>query len=106
MATKKTTTVKPAGTAARDSASASLRGKQFEGVVVSAKATKTVSVEWETRSYIKKYERYERRRSKVAAHNPEGIDAKEGDVVRIKECRPLSKTKHFVVTEIIERKGQ
>ena len=81
----------------------SLRGMEFVGTVTSAKATRTVSVSWDRRVFVKKYERYEKRRSKVAAHNPPGIDAQEGDLVRIKECRPLSKTKHFVVTEIIER---
>jgi len=76
-----------------------VRGQIIEGVVVSAKAPKTVVV---LRSYlkkIKKYERYERRRSKIHAHNPPCIDAKEGDMVKIAECRPLSKTKSFVVVE-------
>ena len=76
-----------------------IRGQIIEGVVVSAKAPKTVVV---LRSYLKKirkYERYERRRSKIHAHNPPCIDAKEGDMVKIAECRPLSKTKSFVVVE-------
>jgi small subunit ribosomal protein S17 len=34
------------------------------------------------------------------AHNPPCINAKEGDVVKIAECRPLSKTKKFVVIEV------
>ena len=81
----------------------SLRGKSFVGTVVSAKAHKTVTVQWEWRRLVKKYERYEKRRSKVQAHNPPEINAQEGDLVRIKETRPLSKTKHFMVTEIIRR---
>ena len=82
----------------------STRGKEFEGLVVSAKAAKTVTVAWERRRHVKKYERYERRRSKVAAHVPEGMEVKEGDTVRIKETRPISKTKHFVVTHVQEAK--
>ena len=50
-----------------------------------------------------KYERYERRKSKMIVYNPECIDAKKGDVVKVAECRPLSKTKSFVVIEVIER---
>ena len=80
-----------------------IRGKILEGIVVSAKAPKTVIVERHYYHFIPKYERYERRRSKIAAYNPECISAKEGDKVRIAECRPLSKTKHFVVIEIMER---
>ncbi|MBC8494667.1 30S ribosomal protein S17 [archaeon] len=78
----------------------SLRGRTFEGVVISDKMHKTVTVEWERRRNVKKYERYEKRRTKVKAHNPDTINAKEGDKVIIKETRPLSKTKHFVVVEI------
>ncbi|MFZ2070031.1 MAG: 30S ribosomal protein S17 [Halobacteriota archaeon] len=76
-----------------------VRGQILDGVVVSDKAPKTVVV---LRSYLKKirkYERYEKRRSKIHAHNPPCIDAKVGDRVKIMECRPLSKTKSFVVVE-------
>jgi small subunit ribosomal protein S17 len=55
------------------------------------------------RVYVPKYERYLNRRSKVKAHNPVEISAKEGDTVIIKECRPISKTKKFVVVEVIKK---
>ena len=64
---------------------------------------KTVNVEWEWQNYLRKYERYEKRRSRVKAHNPSCINANEGDIVRIMECRPLSKTKNFVVVEVLGR---
>ncbi|MEM5882914.1 MAG: 30S ribosomal protein S17 [Candidatus Aenigmatarchaeota archaeon] len=80
-----------------------IRGKILEGKVVSAKSSKTVIVERNYLLYIPKYERYERRRSRIPAYNPECINAKEGDIVRIAECRPLSKTKSFVVVEILKR---
>jgi small subunit ribosomal protein S17 len=81
------------------------RGRTFTGTVVSSKAQKTVTVEWNRRVYIKKYERYLNKRSRVKAHNPVEINAREGDNVIIKECRPISKTKKFVVTEVIKNEG-
>jgi len=75
------------------------RGRTFVGVVGQAKAHNTATVEWERRKYIPKYERFQTLRSKVPAHNPECIDATKGDRVVIKECRPLSKTKNFVIVE-------
>ncbi len=69
---------------------------------MSDKAQRTVTVEWNRRVYVPKYERYQKKRSKVKAHNPEEIDAKEGDEVIIKECRPISKTKKFIVVEVIK----
>ena len=84
----------------------SVRGKSFVGKVVSAKMQKTVVVEWERRTLIPKFERYEKRRSKVSAHNPESINAQEGDIVKIQETKPLSKTKNFVVVEILTKAGE
>ncbi len=78
-----------------------VRGRIFKGVVVSSKPADTAIVEWDYYHYIPKYERYERKRTKKAAHNPGCINAKPGDTVRIAECRRLSKTKSFVVFEKI-----
>ena len=77
--------------------SLAIRGRVFRGRVKSARMTRTVVVEWEYHHWVPKYERYERKRSGVVAHNPDCIKAKEGDEVVIAECRPLSKTKKFVV---------
>ncbi|MBR9677638.1 30S ribosomal protein S17 [Candidatus Woesearchaeota archaeon] len=79
--------------------SLSVRGRTFEGVVTSSKATKTAYVSWQRQIYISKYQRYTKKSSKVAAHNPPCINAQEGDKVKIMETRPLSKTKHFVIIE-------
>jgi len=76
-----------------------VRGRIFRGRVTSSSASKTAVVEWDYYNYIQKYERYERRKTKVSAHNPSCINAKVGDIVLIGECRPLSKTKKFVVIE-------
>lgn len=75
----------------------SVRTRTIKGKVVSAKMEGTVIVQRDYVHYIKKYMRYERKRSKIPAHNPACINAKEGDIVKIAECRPLSKTVSFVV---------
>ena len=73
------------------------RGRTFTGTVVSDRMTRTVTVAWERRHYVPKFQRYERRHSKVKAHNPAEIDAKTGDKVTVMETRPISKTKHFII---------
>lgn len=80
-----------------------LRGRIFTGTVVSDKMMKTVTVEWPRRVYNKKYERFEVRRTRIKAHNPESMNAKTGDLVRIAETRPISKTKNFVIIEVIKK---
>jgi small subunit ribosomal protein S17 len=81
-----------------------VRGRVFEGVVASAKMDKTVIVKHEYLHYVPKFMRYERRHSRIPSHKPPCIDAKEGDRVRITECRPVSKTVAFVVVEKLEEK--
>lgn len=81
----------------------SIRGRAFKAVVISAKAHQTAVVEWGYHHYYPKYERYERRKSRVTAYNPDCIHAREGDQVMIAECRPLSKTKHFVVVGLLKK---
>lgn len=76
-----------------------VRGQILEGEVVSAKMMKTVVVKKDYLYYNKKYERYEKRRSKYHVHVPECITVSEGDKVRFMECRPISKTVSFVVIE-------
>ncbi len=79
-----------------------VHGATIVGNVSSSKASKTVTVSYTYPNYIQKYERFEKKYTKVKAHNPPCINAKEGDKVRIMETRPLSKTKHFVVVERME----
>lgn len=83
--------------------SISTRGRKFTGMVVSDRMSKTVTVEWKRKKFIPKYERYEKKRTKVKAHNPDEIGAVKGDIVEIEETRPLSKTKHFVVVKILDK---
>tara|TARA_B100001750_G_C15494392_1_gene593242 strand:+ start:1522 stop:1863 length:342 start_codon:yes stop_codon:yes gene_type:complete len=76
-----------------------VRGQILKGVVLRAKAQKTVVVQVNKMKYDTKYERYARSSSKISAHSPASVGAGEGDNVIIMECRPLSKTKSFVVIE-------
>ncbi|MCF2144223.1 MAG: 30S ribosomal protein S17 [Candidatus Heimdallarchaeota archaeon] len=74
-----------------------VRGRILTGTVVSHKMQKSVVVRRDYLSFVKKYKRYERKHSTIASHNPPCIDAREGDIVKIMECRPLSKTIAYVV---------
>lgn len=82
----------------------STRGRVLEGVVVSARMDKTVTVKRDYLHYVPKFKRYERRHSLIACHNPPCINAKEENRVKIAECRPISKTVSFVVVEKLEEK--
>lgn len=74
-------------------------GRTFTGTVTEAKSAKTVTVQWQRKHYLPKFERYENKITRIHAHSPACIEAKKGDIVKLMECRPLSKTKHFVITE-------
>jgi small subunit ribosomal protein S17 len=80
----------------------SIRDHMLEGVVASAKMDKTVIVRRDYLNYMPKFKRYERRHGHIAAHNPPCINVKEGDRVKVAECRPISKTVSFVVIEKLE----
>ena len=82
----------------------STRGRVLEGVVVSARMDKTVTVKRDYLHYVPKFKRYERRHSSIACHNPPCINAKEENRVKIAECRPISKTVSFVIVEKLEEK--
>ncbi len=77
----------------------SVRGRQFKGTVVSTKMRKTAVIEFQRLYFLKKYERYEKRRTKLKVHNPQCINVKEGDFVQVMGCKPLSKTKSFVIIQ-------
>ena len=78
-----------------------VRGQVITGKVVSDRMKNTVVVARDYLHYIRKYNRYEKRSSRIHAHNPPCINAQVGNSVRIAECRPLSKTKSFVVVEVL-----
>jgi small subunit ribosomal protein S17 len=73
----------------------------LEGRVVSDKMQKTVTVLIERQIKHGLYGKFLRRSTKVHAHDE--LKCKEGDLVRITECRPLSKTKNWKVVEVLAR---
>lgn len=79
-------------------------GKVFRGTVVKSamKDTVTVSVD----RYVKhpKYQKYHRESKKYLVHNP-GNTVSVGDVVSIRETKPISKRKHFVLEAVLRAKG-
>lgn len=81
------------------------RGKTFKGTVIS-KNKKRLAIEFERMVYIRKYERYAHTKSKVHARLPECMEKEiqVGDLIKIQECRPLSKIIHFVVIEKLNEK--
>ena len=74
--------------------------KERVGVVLSNKMDKTVVVTIENRSPHPKYRKIVVKTKKIKAHDQEN-QCQEGDRVRIQETRPLSKTKRWVVAEIL-----
>jgi small subunit ribosomal protein S17 len=72
------------------------------GRVVSDRMEKTVIVVVERRVKHAIYDKIMMRSSKYHAHD-DSNDAKAGDLVEIQECRPLSKSKSWVVTKLLER---
>ena len=72
------------------------------GKVVSDKRAKTITVLIERRTKHELYGKIVARTSKYHAHD-ENNECKSGDVVEISECRPISKTKAWVVTRLIEK---
>ena len=76
--------------------------KTVEGRVVSNKMDKTVTVLVERLVKHALYGKYIRRSTKLHAHD-EDNSCNEGDVVRLTECRPMSKTKNWRVLEVVAR---
>ena len=79
--------------------------RTVEGRVVSNKMNKTVTVLVERQVKHALYGKYLRRSTKLHAHDEENT-CNEGDLVRVSECRPLSKTKNWQVVEILTRAAQ
>ena len=77
-------------------------GRTVEGRVVSNKMEKTVTVLVERQVKHGLYGKYIKRSSKLHAHDEQNA-CKEGDLVRVIETRPVSKTKNWRVVEIVTR---
>ena len=84
-----------------------LRGKIFEGIVTK-KLPFRVTIEFERMFKIKKYERYEKRRTKLQVRLPDCLNdsVNVGDLIEIAETRRVSKKIHTVVTKVVKEKGK
>lgn len=76
--------------------------KVLQGIVVSDRMVKTISVDVERVYKHPKYGKYVRRHKKYHAHD-ENRDARSGDIVEIVECRPLSRLKRWRLVRIVGR---
>lgn len=87
--------------------SVKLRGRTFEGEVVN-KLHGRVKIEFERFLYDRKYERFDKRRTRLHARLPDCLKDKIqlGDWIEIKECRKLSKIINFYVTRKIRSKSE
>ncbi|MFH1500697.1 MAG: 30S ribosomal protein S17 [archaeon] len=81
----------------------SARGRIFEGYVTK-KFLRRVVIEFEWTYYVRKYERYAKKKTRIHARLPSCMHdlINVGDYIKVRECRPLSKLIHFVVTEKIK----
>ena len=78
------------------------RTQELVGKVVSTKNDKTITVLVETYKKDRLYGKRVKYSKKYAAHDEKNV-ANVGDTVRIAETRPLSKTKHFRLVEVVEK---
>ena len=79
--------------------------RTVQGRVTSNKMDKTVTIIIERLVKHALYGKYIRRSTKLHAHDADNA-CKEGDIVRVTECRPLSKTKNWRVVEVVTRAAQ
>lgn len=76
--------------------------RTIEGTVTSDECAKTITVQVERTYKHPKYKKYVRKMARYHAHD-EKSEAKTGDRVEIRSCRPLSKTKRWTLVRIIDR---
>ena len=86
-------------------AAAEKTSRTVTGKVVSKKMEKTITVVVERYEPHPRYGKYLRRTTRLLAHD-ENNESREGDVVAIEECRPLSRRKSFRLVRVISRAGQ
>jgi|TARA_B100002003_G_scaffold186148_1_gene174592 small subunit ribosomal protein S17 len=82
-----------------------MRGRVFQGDVIKVLPGR-VTIEFERMLKLPKYERYEKRKTKIHARLPDCMknDVGVGDLIEIAETRPISKMIHFVVSKVIRAK--
>ncbi|KAL7641455.1 UNVERIFIED_CONTAM: hypothetical protein RMT77_007326 [Armadillidium vulgare] len=84
----------------------SIRGRILTGIVLKMKMNRTIVIRRDYLHYIKKYNRFEKRHRNMSVHiSPCFRDVRQGDVVTVGECRPLSKTVRFNVLKVSKAPG-
>lgn len=85
----------------------SARGRVFKGTVIK-KFPRRITIEFERTIYIRKYERYLKKKTKIHARLPDCLkdEINVGDYIEVQECRPLSKIIHFVTIKKIRDGGE
>ncbi len=73
-----------------------IRGRTFNGKIIKLSSAKTAIIEIKRLYLLPKYERFEKRRTKLKVHVPPCIKLNQGDLIKIVESKPISKTKNFV----------
>lgn len=82
-----------------------MRGRVFEGDVI-RKLPGRVTIQFERMIKVPKYERYEKRKTKIHSRLPSCMnDVSIGDRILVSETRPISKTIHSVVSKIVRKVG-
>lgn len=81
-----------------------VRGRTLEGVVVSDKMDKTITVRIVRKVKHPLYGKIVTRFTKLHAHDPDN-QCREGDRVVVRESRPISKTKSWILVERLEKTG-
>ncbi len=74
------------------------RGRVFAGTVTK-KFPNRVVIEFERTVFVEKFERFYKKKTRIHARLPTGINVEVGDYIKVRECRPLSKIIHAVVIE-------
>jgi len=83
-----------------------VRGRTFKGYVI-RKFPKRITIEFERTIYVKKFERYAKKKTRIHARLPECMESKVniGDYVSVGECRPLSRIIHHVFLGKVKEEG-
>merc|ERR1712151_1176737 len=77
-----------------------IRGRILKGMCISTKMKNTIVVRRDYLHYVKKYQRFEKRHRNILVHCSPCFRVKEGDIITIGQCRPLSKTVRFNVLKV------
>ncbi len=76
------------------------------GTVVKKDTHGSATIEWARSVSVPKYERSEKRTSRMRVHNPNSVNAQIGQKVLVARTRPISKTKHHVILKVLDANAE